>query len=418
VRAGLAVYGGLGRIASPALAWHLHRRARRGKENGARLGERFGRDPRARPEGTLVWIHAASIGESLSVLPLIERLVVGPEPVAVLLTTVTRASAELITERLPDGARHAYAPLDVAPALSRFLAHWQPRATVLVEQELWPMLLARSPAPRLLINARLSARSARRWRRVTPLAGWLLGRFARILAQSDADAARLRALGGRAVESPGNLKAAAPPLPVDAAELARWREALAGRRVWVAASTHPGEERVVAAADAALRERFADLLTILVPRHPDRALDIARQIARADLRRLGDGGPPGREVGVLLVDRFGALGLFYRLAAVAFVGGSLVPHGGQNPLEPARLGVPVAIGPHTANFDQLVDAIVRGGGAVRVRGAELADAVGHWLADDAARVHAGAAGAATVAELGESALARTLEVVRAAIARG
>lgn len=412
----LALYGALGRVATPVLAAHLRRRARAGKEDAARLGERFGVDDRPRPPGPLVWMHAASLGESLSVLPVIDRLVTAAPPLAVLLTTGTRSSAALMAERLPPGALHAYAPMDTAPALRRFVAHWRPDATVLVEQELWPMLLARSPAPRLLVNARLSERSARRWARAAPLARALLRRFERVLAQSEADAARLRRLGAPRVEMPGNLKDAAPPLPVDTAELQRWRDALAGRRVWIAASTHPGEEEAVARADAALRATFADLLTLIVPRHPDRADAIAAALARPDLRRLGDAGPPSAETGMLVVDRFGVLGLFYRLAEVAFVGGSLIPHGGQNPLEPARLARPVLFGPHMTNFADAAAALTAAGAAHTVDAGGLAGAVGAWLADEGARRRAGAAGAATIAQRGEAALARTTEAIRAAVA--
>lgn len=413
----LGLYAAVGRAATPLLRRHLRRRARAGKEDPERVGERFGVDSRARPPGPLVWVHAASLGESLSVLPLIERLVAGSPPLGVVLTTVTRSSAELMTARLPAGALHAYAPLDIAPALGRFVAHWRPDATVLVEQELWPLLLARSPAPRLLVNARLSARSARRWRRAAPIARGLLARFEHVLAQSEADAARLRGLGASEVETPGNLKDAAPPLPVDAAELARWRDALARRRVWIAASTHAGEEAAVAAADTALRRRFPDLLTLLVPRHPERADAIAHTLARPDLRRLGDAGAAEPATGMLLVDRFGALGLFYRLAEVAFVGGSLIPHGGQNPLEPARLARPVLFGPHMANFAEAARALRAVGAAREVGAAELAAAVGGWLADDACRRRAGAAAAKLVEHRGEAALARTTAVIRGAVAK-
>jgi 3-deoxy-D-manno-octulosonic-acid transferase len=411
----LALYGALGRVATPVLAAHLRRRARAGKEDAARLGERFGRETRPRPPGPLVWIHAASLGESLSILPVVERLVGGEPPLGVLLTTVTRSSAELMAERLPVGALHAYAPLDTGPALDRFVAHWRPDATVLVEQELWPMLLARSPAPRLLVNARLSARSAGRWARVRPLAKAMLGRFERVLAQSEADAERLRALGAGCVETPGNLKDAAPPLPVDPGELARWRAALAGRRVWIAASTHPGEDALVAAADASLRARFPELLTLLVPRHPERAEAVAQQLDRRDLSRWSTTDHPGAETGILLVDRFGALGLFYRLAEVAFVGGSLVPHGGQNPLEPARLARPVLFGPHMANFDEVATALRAAGGARAVTADDLAEAVGAWLGDGGARTRAGEAAAAAVARRGEGALARTTDAIRRAV---
>jgi 3-deoxy-D-manno-octulosonic-acid transferase len=413
----LGLYAAAGRAATPLLRYHLRRRVRAGKEDARRLGERFGVDARPRPPGPLVWMHAASLGESLSVLPLIERLVGGSPRIGVLLTTVTRSSAELMTARLPAGAVHAYAPLDVAPALDRFVAHWRPDATVLVEQELWPLLLARSPAPRLLVNARLSERSARRWRRAAPIARGLVRGFERILAQSEADAARWRGLGAGRVETPGNLKEAAPPLPVDAGDLAHWRDALADRRIWVAASTHPGEETAVAAADGALRRRFPELLTILVPRHPERAEAIARALARPDLRRLAGGGPPDRSAGILLVDRFGALGLFYRLAEVAFVGGSLTPHGGQNPLEPARLARPVLFGPHMTNFAEAAAALRAAGAARDVGADDLADAVGTWLADDTARRRAGEAGAGLVEHRGEAALARTTDVIRGAVLR-
>jgi 3-deoxy-D-manno-octulosonic-acid transferase len=413
----LALYGGLGRLATPALAMHLRRRARAGKEDVARLGERFGVDDRPRPPGPLVWMHAASLGESLSVLPVIERLVADPPPLAVLLTTGTRSSAALMAERLPPGALHAYAPVDTAPALRRFVAHWRPDATVLVEQELWPMLLARSPAPRLLVNARLSERSARNWARFPSIARAQLRRFDRILAQSEADAARLRRLGGATVETPGNLKDAAPPLPVDAAELDRWRGALAGRRVWIAASTHPGEEAAVARADATLRSALANLLTVVVPRHPDRAEAIVGALARPDLRRLADAGPPGPETGILVVDRFGALGLFYRLAEVAFVGGSLIPHGGQNPLEAARLARPVLFGPHMANFAEAAAALTAAGAARAVDADGLAAAAAAWLTDDTARRRAGAAAAETVAQRGETALVETTAAIRHAVAK-
>lgn len=410
-----ALYGALGRLATPAIAAHLRRRARVGKEDPDRLAERFGVDARPRPHGPLVWLHAASLGESLSVLPVIARLVHGAPAIAVLLTTGTRSSAELMAERLPPGAVHAYAPMDTAPALRRFVDHWRPDATVLVEQELWPMLLALSPAPRLLVNARLSSRSSRRWAMVRPAARRLLARFDHVLAQSEADGARLRALGAAHVETPGNLKDAAPPLPVDEAELDRWRHALAGRRVWIAASTHPGEEEIVAAADATLRRHFPGLLTLVVPRHPERAEAIVGDLARSDLRRLEAGEPPDPQTGMLLVDRFGVLGLFYRLAEIAFVGGSLVPHGGQNPLEPARLGRPVLFGPHMANFAEAAAALTAAGAAHEVTADRLAGAVAGWVADGAARRRAGAAAAAIVEHRGEAALARTTEVIRRAV---
>jgi 3-deoxy-D-manno-octulosonic-acid transferase len=202
---------------------------------------------------------------------------------------------------------------------------------------------------------------------------------------------------------------------VDEDEHARWHEALAGRRVWIAASTHPGEEELVAAADATLRARFPDLLTLLVPRHAERAEAIAHRLDRPDLTRWCTTDLPGPETGILLVDRFGALGLFYRLAGVAFVGGSLIPHGGQNPVEPARLARPVLFGPHMENFDEVATALRAAGGARVVTADELAEAVGAWLADAGARTRAGEAAAGVVARRGEGALARTTEAIRRAV---
>ncbi len=411
----LAAYAGLGRALTPALRLHLRRRAERGREDPARLEERFGFDARTRPPGPLVWIHAASIGESVSILPVIDRLRQAPASPSVLLTTVTRSSAELVTPRLPEGTLHAYAPVDTAPALGRFLARWRPDATVLVEQELWPLMLERSPAPRLLVNARLSARSANRWRTVRPLMRQLLARFTTILAQSEGDAARLRALGAERVETPGNLKLAAPPLAADAAEFEALQAATHGRPIWVAASTHAPEEMWIAEADARLRQRWPDLLTIIVPRHPRRAAAIRAQLGRADVVLRSAERVPDGSVGVLIVDGFGALGLFYRLAQMAFVGGSLVPHGGQNPLEPARLGRPVLFGPHMTNFTEQAGLLTAAGAAREVDQATLTDAVAAWFDDAVGREASGAAAQRAIEAAGDTALRRTTEAILAAL---
>jgi 3-deoxy-D-manno-octulosonic-acid transferase len=387
----------------------------RGKEDPARFGERFGHDARPRPPGRLVWVHAASVGESLSILPVIEAWLDAFPDDHVLVTTVTRTAAELLGERLPARALHAYAPFDTGPAWRRFQAHWRPDATVVVEQELWPMMLATAPGPRLLVNARLSAKSTARWQRFAFIAGWLIGRFDLILAMTEADAARLRALGARYVETPGNLKEAAHPLPADPAVLEAWRAALDGRPVFVAASTHEPEERWIEAADRRLRERHPDLLTLVVPRHPERGTAILAALGRGDARRRSlDRAPPDRATGLLVADTLGELGLFYRLADVAFVGGSLIPHGGQNPLEPARLGRPVLFGPHMANFADAADRLVAAGAAQRTSTGRLADDVAAWLDDGAARARAGNAARAVTADAG-AAVARTVEALGRAL---
>lgn len=401
--------------AAPALPAWLALRAARGKEFPARLGERRGRSTLPRPPGPLLWIHAASVGETQSILPVLPRLRDGRPDLAVLLTTATVTAARLIPARLglaADPARsgifpgapwliHQFAPLDVPAWIARFLDHWRPDAAAFVESELWPNLLAAVAARRIpaaLINARLSPRSAARWRRAGSLATHLLGTFSIILPQSAADAARLAGLGAPPLAPAGNLKFAAPPLPVDEAERARLAAVLGSAPVWVAASTHPGEEERVLEAHALARQALPDLRLILAPRHPERGAEVAALAHRLGFpatRRSAGEGPVGS---VWVLDTLGELGLAYRLGLGAFVGGSLVAKGGQNPLEPARLGRPVALGPHTEHFAEIAAGLVSAGAASRVHtpGA-LADWVVRLVRDPAWREAAGKAGAAFAA---------------------
>lgn len=411
----LTLYDGFGRLVTPGLQLHARRRLARGKEDPARLPERFGHYTQKRPAGRLLWVHAASVGESLSILPVIEAWLRAEPRDHVLVTTVTRTAAGLMAERLPPRALHAFAPFDTGPAWTRFQRHWRPDATLVVEQELWPMLLAKAPPPRLLLNARLSATTARRWQRAPSIARWLVGRFDRILAMTEADAERLRGLGAAEVETPGNLKAAAPPLPVDEATLAAWQAATAGRPIWLAASTHAPEEGWIEAADRALRASRPDLLTVIVPRHPERGAPVMASLQRDDaLLRSRAPEPPSARTGLVVADTLGELGLFYRLAHLAFVGGSLIPHGGQNPLEPARLGCPVLFGPHMHNFRDMADRLIEAGAAKRTDTSNLAASVAPWLDDDAARRTAAAAAVRVTADAGE-AVARTVSAIRAAL---
>lgn len=367
--------------AAPVLRGLLRRRARRGKEVAARLAERWGVDAAPRPPGRLLWLHAASIGETVSVLPVLRALADLAPDVAVLMTTGTVTSAELLARRLPELAlervTHRFVPLDVPAWVARFLDHWRPDAAALVESEIWPNLIAgcqRRRIPLMLVNARLSARSFARWRRLPGYARRLFGAFDVVQAQSAADAERLRTLGARNVVAPGNLKFAAPPLP--APDLQRLRDAIAGRPVWLAASTHPGEEAAAYAVHTALAHRHPGLLTVIVPRHPQRGGEIVALAGEVPVasRSRGEGPPP--VAGVWVADTLGELGLFYALAGMAFVGGSLVAHGGQNPLEPARLGCAVAVGPHVENFAEPVAALAAAGALDRV-----ADAAGleRWV---------------------------------------
>ena len=355
-----ALWALIASVLAPLLPFYLRRRVAKGKEIAGRLPERQGHGA-ARPAGRLVWCHAASNGETLSLLPLLEALAKQDQALSFLVTTGTVTSARLLEQRLsPELAlrtQHRFLPLDVPRWVARFLEAWRPDLAVIVESELWPNMLAaagRQGVPLALINARMSARSAQSWGWAPGFARALLGRFALILAQTEADASRFSALAGREVPCWGNLKYAAPPLPADAPELARLSAAWAGRPVWLAASTHPGEDEIILAAHRLLAPDHPGLLTVIVPRHPPRGPDIEALAGDLPVARRGAGQEAGAGVAVYVADTLGELGLFYRLARVALIGGSLVPHGGQNPLEAARLGCPIITGPHHFNFGEII----------------------------------------------------------------
>jgi 3-deoxy-D-manno-octulosonic-acid transferase len=375
--------------AAPLVRAYLAYRVRHGKEEHGRLGERFGLPSQPRPDGPLAWIHAASVGESLSMLPLIERLRRDRPDLAILMTTGTVTSARLMRKRLPEGLIHQYAPLDRRAWVSRFLDHWRPDAVLWVESELWPNALAEvrtRAVPFVLVNARVSPRSFRGWQRVPGLARRLLSHFDLCIAQSDVDAERLRALGAEHVVCRGNLKYAAAPLPADEVEVARLTRLIGERPLWLAASTHAGEEATAAEVHARLETRFPGILTIIVPRHPGRGPEIAAELARSGPRvaRRAAAEALVRDTDFYVADTMGELGLFFRLARIVYVGGSLVPHGGQNPLEPAKLGCALIHGPHMFNFRAIESELAAAGAAVTVSDAdELAEAVAALLADRA-----------------------------------
>ncbi|HYF54090.1 MAG TPA: 3-deoxy-D-manno-octulosonic acid transferase [Salinarimonas sp.] len=402
-------------LLEPAAAMLLAWRRRKGKEDRTRLGERRGAPGRPRPPGPLVWVHGASIGETVSILPLVERLTA--QGVSVLVTSGTRTSAELIAKRLPPGAFHQFMPLDVPRYVRRFLDHWRPGLALFAESEIWPntvMEIDRRGVPLVLVNARLSERSYRRWMRLEGAARALLARFSLCVAQSPGDAERLARLGAARVVVAGNLKFDAPPPPADPRLVASLSGLLAGRPVWVAASTHPGEEEIVAGVHRALAERHPDLLTIVAPRHPQRGAEVAAIAQEAGLAasRRSAGLQPDRATDLYVADTVGELGLFYRLSPLVFMGGSLVPHGGQNPIEPAKLGTAILHGPHVHNFTDVYAAIDRAGGALPVSdGGSLAGALDDLLGDAATTRAMARAGAETVEALG-GALERTLQSVQ------
>jgi len=388
--AALALCGAFATLATPLVTRHVAARRRHGREHPERWPERFGRAGRARPAGPLVWLHGASVGEALSALPLIARLREAHPALAILMTTGTVSSAALLEARLPAGALHQFVPVDLPHAVDRFLEHWQPDLALWLESELWPSLLrrtARRGTPLILVNGRMSAASHRRWRIVRPVARALLDSFVRLLAQSAENAARLQDLAGRPVACPGNLKRAGAPLPCDDGALAALAQRRAGRPLWLAASTHPGEEAMVAEAHRRVVARHAGLVTVIVPRHPARGAEIRDALAGPDgpvgLRSRGDALPAG--AGLYVADTLGELGLWYRLADLALIGGSLVPHGGQNPLEAARLGCAPMFGPWMTNFSDVAAELIEAGGAELVASADTLALMLDTLLGDAAR---------------------------------
>ncbi|MHA1600159.1 MAG: 3-deoxy-D-manno-octulosonic acid transferase, partial [Alphaproteobacteria bacterium] len=325
----LSLYRLFGRAAGPIVRGHLRRRAAAGREDPDRVSERLGKSGIERPDGPLVWVHGASVGESMSAIPLIERVRREWPSLQVLMTTGTVTSARLMKDRLPDGVLHQYIPVDLPGAVNRFLDHWNPTLGLIIESELWPNLLsqAKSHGTNLvLVNGRMSASSFAGWRRLRPLAARLLRVFDLILAQSPEDQVRFEELGARHVNCRGNLKFAAPPLSADADQLHSLQEALAGRPCWLAASTHPGEEEIIARVHTKLAQTHQDLLTIIAPRHPNRGHDISTRLRAAghSVARRATGESPTKTTGIYVADTIGELGLWYRLCEIVLIGGSLV----------------------------------------------------------------------------------------------
>jgi 3-deoxy-D-manno-octulosonic-acid transferase len=361
----LGLYRSLTTLGGPLIDLYLARRLARGKEDAARFGERKGVAGKARPQGPLVWLHAASVGEAVSMLPIVEALQ-GRGGLTMLVTTGTVTSAAMMAQRLPQGAIHQFVPVDRPVWVRRFLDHWQPALALWVESEFWPNLLietARRKIPLVLLNGRVSDRSFRRWHRMPGFIGQLLSGFSLCLGQTEEDARRLVLLGAPKAACAGNLKFAAPALPADPDTLASLREALGERPRWLAASTHAGEEAVAGRVHQALA--IPGLVTLIVPRHPERGAAIAEELRALGLnptrRSLGE---PIREV--YIADTLGELGLFYRASPLVFMGKSLIGQGGQNPLEPARLAASVLFGPHMGNFADIVERMKAAGAAKEV----------------------------------------------------
>lgn len=410
----LGSYRRFGKIVYPFMGPFLALRAKRGKEDRSRRYERYGYPSAERPNGPMVWFHAASVGESMAVLALIER--VHSLGIHTIMTTGTVTSAEIVKKRLPRGTFHQYVPLDLQPAVRRFLEHWQPDLAVFTESEIWPTTieeLKRLRVPQVLVNARMSDKSFKRWTSADRIAEDLFDKFSHVIAQSDLDAERYRSLGARPVITSGNLKVDTKEIPYRVDEYRAMKSLIGSRPIWLAASTHKGEEAIILEVHKKLRDTYPGLLTILVPRHPERGDEIEELIKAASLNcaRRSRKEKIHSQTGIYLGDTIGEMGLFLRLAPVVFMGRSLAVGGGQNPLEPASTGTAILAGKHVNNFRDSYRTLLKNK-AVRLveDGDMLAANVSYLLANPAERDRMVAAAETTLNEM-RGALQRTIEIL-------
>lgn len=407
----LTLYRALTSVAEPLAPALLRRRAGRGKEDIARLPERLGAPSRARPPGSLIWLHGASVGETLSLLPFIHHLERDRPDLSILITSGTRASGELLAKRLPPSVIHQYLPVDAPRAVRRFLGHWRPQLGVFAESELWPNLIlqARAQGAKLaLISARITEGSAEGWTKAPKAARALFSAFDLILPQDPQSGARIEALGGR-IGPLLNLKFASEPLPCDPAALASLKAQIGERKTVLAASTHAGEDDFIVSAFAAMPQIKTPPLLVIAPRHPDRAEAILSTLEGISTARRSSGDAIEPDTQVYLADTLGEMGVFYRLADVAVVAGSFVKGvGGHNPLEPARLGAPVITGDQTFNFQSVYDQMLEEGGALRAASESDLTAKMHMLLTNEARAKA-------VADAGRAFAERHAEATAAAM---
>ncbi len=404
----LIAYRLLTRLIEPLAPRLLDARAKQGKEDPARVDERLGLASVPRPAGDLVWLHGVSVGETLSLLPVVERLRDKRPDLTVLVTSGTLTSATLLARRLPPGVLHQFAPVDTPGAVRAFLDHWRPAAAVFVESELWPNLILearRREVKLILASARITEKTVDGWRRFPGAARQVLAAFDRILPQDGASAARLESLGAR-IDGHVNLKLAGAAPPHDPGAFTRLSAAIGDRPVVVAASTHDGEEIALVRALDKLADR---LCLILVPRHPERTPAIAAALTRDGYRFAlrSDGREPDRDTDLYVADTLGEMGLFLRLADVVVMGGSFSaalekpPVGGHNPLEPARLGKPAVTGPDMSNWAAITEALVAAGGLVVVEAPwDLPAVLAPLLADSDAARTMGERGRRAAAEAG------------------
>ena len=355
-----------------AISRYIEKRKKRGKEDIKRFNERVGRPIKPRPEGKLIWMHGASVGESISMLPLIQRLLEVYPNAHVMVTTGTLTSAEIMAKRLPERAFHQYLPIENPVFATRFLKHWKPDIALWFESEFWPAMLScikRKNIPLILVNGRISNKSFKRWQQFDFIIKEILECFTLCLGQSDEDEYRLRVLGAKNTMCLGNLKYAGLPLPIDENKKQEIAEQITGRTVWLVSSTHDDEEFKIARFLKDLQKKVPNLLTFMAPRHPQRGSEIKQRLQKelglnVALRSANE--KITEKTDVYVADTIGELGIWYDLIPLVFIGGSLIPHGGQNFIEPSRSRDAVIVGPHMYNFADAMNRAKKADAVIQV----------------------------------------------------
>ena len=412
----LKTYRGAMKLAQPLAGKILNKRAARGKEDPGRISERYGRATLRREEGPLLWFHAASVGETNAVLPVITALRASRPEISILLTSGTVTSAKIAKARLPEGAVHQFIPLDTPRFMQRFLDHWRPDLALLVESEIWPNLVLETTArkiPLVLLNGIISRKSFRNWRRFGSVSRPIFGRFDLVLVQNEQLQKRFIRLGAPDVRVVGNLKFDAPPPPLDEEKLKHLSKMIGNRPLLLAASTHAGEEEQILKVHQKLVLKFPEFLTIIVPRHPERGGEIEELVANNDISvaRRSTGALPERDTELYIADTLGELGLFFALSKVVFLGGSLNGSGGHNPAEAVPFKTVVLTGPSWHNQADSFSALLKGNGALEISShRELAKRVQELLGDEeqCAKI---ADNAVQVMSTLTGAVARTIEAI-------
>ncbi len=368
----IRIYNTLIRVLYPlVISRYIKKRMHNGKEDAKRFNERMGRPTMKRPEGKLIWFHGASVGESLSMLPLINKLLEQYPDAHIMVTTGTVTSADLMGKRLPERAFHQYVPIDNPKFVTRFIRSWQPDLVLWFESDLWPALLSgikRKNIPLILVNGRISNKSFKRWQQFDFISKELLGCFTFCLGQSEEDAYRLRILGAKDSMCLGNLKYAGINPPVDENKKAEITAQIGNRPLWAVSSTHSDEELKIGKFLKRMTEKVPDLMTIIAPRHPTRGVEIQNQLNELGLKTAlrSKNEKITKQTDVYIADTIGEVGIWYDMAPIVFIGGSLIPHGGQNFIEPSRFRDAVIVGPHMHNFTDAMNRAKKADAVIQV----------------------------------------------------